>query len=112
MPMALPSMLRRSSAERGAALRALALCALAAAGCATTASDSEIAGKTASVLKTSFKPAGQAGLDRLDQDDTQRACSAYAGKPLPHDVVAQIEQANLATIRYPVDGKLIGAWHN
>jgi len=93
-------------------LRALILGGAIAAGCATTAGDKEIADQASTVLKASFKPAGQAGLDRLDQDDTQRACSAAAGKPLPHDVAAQIEQANLATIRYPADGKLIGDWRN
>ena len=31
---------------------------------------------------------GQAKLDRLDQDETQKTCSEYAGKPLPKDVVA------------------------
>jgi sulfur-oxidizing protein SoxX len=93
-------------------LRALILGGAIAAGCATTAGDRETADKASTVLKASFKPAGQAGLDRLDQDDTQRACSAAAGKPLPHEVAAQIEQANLATIRYPADGKLLGDWRN
>ena len=93
-------------------LRALILGGAIAAGCATTAGDKEIADKASIVLKASFKPAGQAGLDRLDQDDTQRACSAAAGKPLPHYVATQIEQANLATIRYPADGKFIGDWRN
>ena len=105
-------MLRESSADRGATLRALALCVLAAAGCATTAGDSEIASRTASVLKASFKPAGQAGLDRLDQDETQRVCSAYAGKAPPRSVAESVEQANLATIRYPADGRLLGDWKN
>jgi sulfur-oxidizing protein SoxX len=103
---------RPSSAEQRASLRLLALIALVGAGCATTAGDAEIASKTTSVLKSSFKPAGQAGLDRLDQDETQRVCSAYAGKPPPKSVAESIEQANLATIRYPVDGKLVGDWKN
>jgi sulfur-oxidizing protein SoxX len=110
--MAHPSMPRPSSAEVCAPLRVLALLAVAAAGCATTAGDAEIAGKTTAVLKSSFKPAGQAGLDRLDQDETQRVCSAYTGKALPKSVAESIEQANLATIRYPADGKLLGDWKN
>ena len=32
------------------------------------------------MLKASFKEHGQAKLDRLDQDDTQKACSEYAGQ--------------------------------
>src|SRR5215470_7999699 len=104
------SMLLPSSAD--AALRALALAALVVAGCATTAGDAEIASKSTSVLKSSFKAAGQAGLDRLDQDDTQRTCSSLAGKTPPKSVAESIEQANLATIRYPADGKLLGDWQN
>jgi sulfur-oxidizing protein SoxX len=90
----------------------LVLGAIVVAGCATTTSDDEIAAKTTAALSASFKPAGQAGLDRLVQDDTQRTCSAAAGKPLPSERAAKIEQANLTTIRYPADGKLLGDWRN
>lgn len=90
----------------------LTLAAVAVAGCATTASDQEIASKATTVLKQSFKPAGQAALDRLEQDDAQRVCSAAAGKPLPREAAEEIEKANLATIRYPADGKLLGDWRN
>ena len=34
-------------------------------------------------MKSSFKPAGSALLDRLDQSELQAACSDYAGKELP-----------------------------
>jgi sulfur-oxidizing protein SoxX len=81
-------------------------------GCATAPSDQELSAKTTAALKASFKPAGQAGLDRLDQDETQRACSVAAGKPLPREVASRIEAANLATVRYPADGKLVGDWKN
>ncbi len=63
-------------------------------------------------MKTSFKANGQAGLDRLDQDETQRTCSALANKTPPKDVAEHIEKANLATIKYPADGKLLGDWKN
>ena len=75
-------------------------------------SDAEIGAKATAVMKASFKEAGQAKLDRLDQDETQRVCSRYAGKEIPKDVAAMIEQQNLATIRYPADGKLVGDWKN
>jgi sulfur-oxidizing protein SoxX len=86
----------------------LACGALVAAGCATTAADGDLA----AVLKDSFTPAGQAGLDRLQQDDTQRACSAARGRVLAPDAAVQIERANLATIRYPADGRLLGDWRS
>jgi len=105
----------RSSAERatttGRRLRGLAL-ALLVTGCATTPGDQELAEQATAALKSSFKPAGQAGLDRLEQDETQRTCSAAGGKPLAKETAAALEQANLATIRYPVDGKVLGDWKN
>ncbi len=81
-------------------------------GCATTPSDAEVAAAAATMLKASFREQGQAKLDRLVQDDTQRVCSAYAGKTLPKDVAARIEKENLATIKWPADGVLVGDWKN
>jgi sulfur-oxidizing protein SoxX len=82
------------------------------AGCAMTPSDAEVSAKATDVMKASFKEAGQAKLDRLNQDDTQRTCSLYAGKPIPKDIAARIEAQNLASIKYPADGKLVGDWKN
>ena len=95
----------------GIALTWLA-CALLVAGCAMPPSDAEIRAKAAATMKSSFKDAGQAKLDRLDQDETQRVCSQYAGKALPPDVAKRVGQLNLATIKYPADGKLVGDWKN
>jgi sulfur-oxidizing protein SoxX len=81
-------------------------------GCATAPSDERISAEASAMIKASFKARGQAGLDRLDQDDTQRLCSQAAGKTPPKDVADRIEKQNLATIRYPADGKLIGDWKN
>src|SRR5271170_2179785 len=97
---------------RGVAVLSLGGSVLFAAGCATTAADGNVTERMAAVLKDSFTPAGQAGLDRLQQDDTQRACSAARGRAPPPDVAVRIEQANLAMIRYPADGKLMGDWRN
>ena len=81
-------------------------------GCATTPSSEETAAKAATMMKASFKANGQAGLDRLDQDETQRVCSALANKPPSKDVAERLEKANLATIKYPADGKFVGDWKN
>jgi sulfur-oxidizing protein SoxX len=81
-------------------------------GCATAPSDAEMSAKAAAVLKASFKEQGQAKLDRLDQDDMQKTCSEYSGKALPKEVAGRIEKANLASIKWPVDGKLVGDWKN
>jgi len=81
-------------------------------GCATAPGDAEVAAKATTVLKASFSERGQAKLDRLVQDDTQKTCSEYTGKALPRDAAERIEKANLATIKWPADGKLIGDWKN
>jgi sulfur-oxidizing protein SoxX len=85
--------------------------AFVAAAYAAGPSD-DISAKATATLKESFKASGQAGLDRLDQDGTQRACSALAGKTPSREVAAAIEAANLTTIKYPADGKLLGDWKN
>jgi L-cysteine S-thiosulfotransferase len=79
-------------------------------GCASMPSDTEVSAKATAVLKSSFKARGQAGLDRLDQDTTQRACTAVAGKPVPKDVAERIERENMASIQWPADGKYLGDW--
>jgi sulfur-oxidizing protein SoxX len=96
------------------ARRILGFLVLAAAivGCAGAPSDDAVRAEAAQVMKASFKARGQAGLDRLDQDETQRICSAYAGRALPSNVASAIEQRNFAMIRYPADGQLVGDWKN
>jgi sulfur-oxidizing protein SoxX len=81
-------------------------------GCATMPSDAEITAKASEVLKRSFNDKGQAKLDRLNQDDMQKTCSAYAGKNPPQAVVERIQKENLATIKWPADGKYLGDWRN
>jgi len=107
-------MRRRSSAEgvirMGQSIVAFSAFVLSA--CITTPTDQEIAAKATAMLKSSFTANGQATLDRLDQDETQRICSEFAGKEPPREVAQKIEQLNLATIKYPGDGKLLGDWKN
>lgn len=86
--------------------------AAAVIGCATAPTDAEIGAKASAMLKTSFKARGQAGLDRLDQDETQKLCSQYATAVPPKDVVGTIEKANFAAIKWPADGKYLGDWKN
>jgi sulfur-oxidizing protein SoxX len=102
-------MRRRTLTLSGALAAALAAPAILV-GCATAPSDAEVSARAAAMLKASFREQGQAKLDRLDQDDTQKSCSQYAGKVLPKDVAERLEKSNLATIRWPADGKLVGDW--
>ena len=94
-----------------AVLAAALVAPLVLFGCATSPGDAEVSAKAAAVMKASFREQGQAKLDRLDQDDMQKACSEH-GKALAKEVVARIEKDNLATIKWPADGKLLGDWKN
>jgi sulfur-oxidizing protein SoxX len=93
---------------------ALSAVALAIAGCATMAVEEnreEARAKALAVLKASFREQGQAKLDRLDQDDVQKACSEYHGdKVMPKELAARLEAAQMASIKYPADGKYVGDW--
>ena len=103
--------MRKHIVGRGLVAAAIAVVAVGVLhGCASAPADADVEARAAAMLKSSFKARGQAKLDRLDQDETQRLCSEYAGKPLPAPVADRIRKANLETIRYPADGKLVGDW--
>jgi sulfur-oxidizing protein SoxX len=93
-------------------LLVLAASAAVATGCAMMNNQEELHAGAVALLKASFKEQGQAKLTRLDQDEVQRICSQYrpGGNPIPKDVAHNIEQAQLATIKYPADGKYLGDW--
>jgi sulfur-oxidizing protein SoxX len=79
-------------------------------GCATAPSDTEVSATAVQVLKASFRARGQAGLDRLDQDETQRVCTQYAGKVPSKELTDRIEKANFDSIKWPADGTYLGDW--
>jgi sulfur-oxidizing protein SoxX len=91
---------------------AISTVAAAIAGCASMMdAKDDTHDKAVALMKASFKEHGQAKLDRLDQDEVQRTCSQYHGdNVIPKDVAARLEQAQLATIKYPADGKYLGDW--
>jgi len=86
--------------------------AVVLAGCAAMPSGVELDKLAADITKASFRDQGQAKVDRLVQDDTNRECSAadVAGKPIDEKVAKTIEAANLKTIKWPSDGKFLGDW--
>lgn len=90
-------------------LFAVAVLAALGPGCATM-SDQEATQKAFEIMKASFSDKGQAKLDRLDQDDTQRLCSRPASAALDSGVAEKIAKINLDAIKFPADGKLMGDW--
>lgn len=64
------------------------------------------------LLKASFKNAPSAGHDRLDQSPLQKACTeaSRTGKPLDDKVRIALQEAAMASVKYPADGKYLGDW--
>jgi sulfur-oxidizing protein SoxX len=92
---------------------ALGIAATVVAACAgMSATEKDYSQETLAMMKASFKEHGQAKLDRLDQDDMQRLCSQYQGKPLPKDISDRLEKEQQALIKYPADGKYLGDYKN
>lgn len=64
------------------------------------------------VLQSSFSGNEMAGLDRLDQTEAQKACTANFTKPLDADTKTSLQNKLLAEVKYPDDGKYLGDWKN
>lgn len=71
---------------------------------ATEAADTD----AAAAMKRSFVAKGQAGMDRLEQDETQASCTRLADGPVPADLAARLTEINRATIKPPADGAYLG----
>jgi sulfur-oxidizing protein SoxX len=97
---------------------AVALVAVLALGGSALAADKKKKEKdyhaaAVELMKASFQTKGQASVDRLNQDEVQAACSQYsASKPIPQALAKKLQEAQLATVRYPADGKYLGSWEN
>ncbi len=64
------------------------------------------------MVQSSFRDKGIAKLSRLDQDATQAFCSdpKHADDKDSAKMRAKIEAENMATIKWPSDGKYLGDW--
>ncbi|MES2909976.1 MAG: sulfur oxidation c-type cytochrome SoxX [Pseudomonadota bacterium] len=80
------------------------------ASCAMAPTSQQVAEATEQVMKSSFRAQGEAKMDRLVQDASNQACSEAAGAALDEKLAKSIEEANLKTVKFPADGKLIGNW--
>lgn len=88
----------------------LALAAPALAQKAAEAPGGKYAKEAEQMFRTSFKAENpKYWMNRLEQDETMKTCQQYRDNP-PRKIGEKLEKLNAATIRYPVDGKLIGDW--
>ena len=73
------------------------------------AADAEHRAKALEIIKRDFQPRGQAGVDRLAEDGLQAICNRTGNNP-PEYIAKRMEADQLATIKLPADGKLLGDW--
>jgi sulfur-oxidizing protein SoxX len=66
------------------------------------------------MIQDSFRADGIAGLDRIDQDATQKFCSdpQFANSKQGQAMREKIQKINMDSIKQPSDGKYIGDWKN
>ncbi|HEX2013129.1 MAG TPA: sulfur oxidation c-type cytochrome SoxX [Roseateles sp.] len=77
-------------------------------GCASLPSEAELDAEAQAMVKRSFRAEGIAKLDRVEQDLAQQACS---GEKQPDAATTKrIETEQLATVKWPANGKYLGDW--
>ena len=66
------------------------------------------------MIQDSFRAEGIAGLNRIDQDATQKFCSdpQFANSKQGQAMREKIQKINMDSIQQPSDGKYIGDWKN
>lgn len=66
------------------------------------------------MIQDSFRAEGIAGLNRIDQDATQKFCSdpQFANSKQGEAMREKIQKINMDSIKQPSDGKYIGDWKN
>jgi len=64
------------------------------------------------MMADSFRADGIAGLDRIQQDETQKFCSdpVFANSKQGTKMREKIQKINMDSIKQPSDGKYIGDW--
>jgi len=85
----------------------LAAAAVLLSSCATPQRDYKP--DALAMMKRDFHAKGIAGMDRLNEDAVQAACNTYGDNP-PQGVAEKMQKEQLATIKWPADGKLLGDW--
>ena len=94
------------------AITTFALAAVAIQGSANAQQSNDP--KFNKMMKNGFRAEGIAGLDRIDQDATQKFCSdpMFANSKQAEKMREKIQTMNMDSIKQPSDGKYIGDWLN
>jgi sulfur-oxidizing protein SoxX len=71
--------------------------------------EGDVRAKAIAIIKADFKPRGQASLDRLAEDGVQAICNRTGNNPREY-ITKTLESDQLANVKYPTDGRLMGDW--
>lgn len=88
---------------------ALSLTALALTLPSFAVAEKDYRAEAINMLKRDFQPRGIASIDRLDEDGLQAICNRTGNHP-PKEIAAQMEKDQLAGVKFPADGQLLGDW--
>ncbi len=80
------------------------------AGCAALAPPPDYDTLTAQMMSASFRDEGIATVDRLQQDESNAACSKAQSGSVSEAQANAIQAAALKSVRWPTDGNFIGDW--
>lgn len=82
------------------------------AACSSLPSSADIDALTARIVERSFRDEGIVKTSVLAIDETLEACNQadVSGKPIDEATEKRLMEANLKTIRWPLDGKFLGNW--
>jgi sulfur-oxidizing protein SoxX len=87
----------------------ISLLAAAALVAAPAFADSNHRAKALQMMKKDFVTKGQASADRVSEDGLQTICNRTGNKP-PEAIGKRLETDQMAGVKYPADGKLMGDW--
>ena len=93
-----------------ALLAALSLPALVLGGCAWLSVADGLDAQATQMMRQSFHAEGPAGMDRIEQDAFNAACSQAAGQPLASADDERLRAQAIQSIRQPSDGVFLGDW--
>ncbi|MDP1524544.1 MAG: sulfur oxidation c-type cytochrome SoxX [Rhodocyclaceae bacterium] len=86
-----------------------AMAALTALPATSVLADADYRAKAIAVIKKDFVPRGQADLDRLAEDGVHAICNRTGNNP-PAEIAKVLEGDQMADVKWPADGKLMGNW--
>ncbi|MDP2794428.1 MAG: sulfur oxidation c-type cytochrome SoxX [Sulfurisoma sp.] len=92
-----------------ATIRISILAAAMIAAAPAALADSDHRAKALAMMKQDFVTKGQATADRVSEDGLQAICNRTGNKP-PEKIAQRLEADQMAAVKYPADGKLMGDW--